>query len=356
MITLKQRVGAVAIDLGPFLWRLRPAPAPQGSTPPWVLIRNRGERLEPSPTGPGVRCDWRWTSDLHLPRVFPDLGRRLMRRALLDWPIALSGAAPASAGPPEVTFVIGHRGQDRLPLLLATLRSIAGQAGVSVEAVVVEQAARAECRGRLPGWVRYLHTPPPDAAMPYARAWAFNVGARAARGQLLVLHDNDMLVPREYARELLRRQREGHEVLNLKRFVFYLSPTQTERVTGAGDLDHAPDRVLQNAEAGGSVAVSRAAYEAIGGFDESFVGWGGEDNELWERAGTRVRYPFGYLPLVHLWHTAQPGKEDERSAPVRRYRELASRPTLQRIAELAARPWGSERGPFPPYEPGRPSA
>ena len=46
--------------------------------------------------------------------------------------------------------------------------------------------------GRLPDWVRYLHTPIPEG-MPYSRAWAFNVGARAGRGEVLVFHDNDML-------------------------------------------------------------------------------------------------------------------------------------------------------------------
>ncbi len=65
---------------------------------------------------------------------------------------------------------------------------------------------------------------------------------------------------------------------------------------------------MQNAEAGGSIALSRDAFHAIGGYDESFVGWGGEDNEFWERAQTRRVWPYGYLPFVHLWHAPQPEK------------------------------------------------
>ena len=66
--------------------------------------------------------------------------------------------------------------------------------------------------------------------------------------------------------------------------------------------------VLENALGGGSIALSRRVYEEIGGFDEEFVGWGGEDNEFWDRCLTRRIYPFAYLPLIHLWHELQPGK------------------------------------------------
>jgi GT2 family glycosyltransferase len=127
---------------------------------------------------------------------------------------------------------------------------------------------------------------------------------------MLVLHDNDMMVPADYAREILARAAQGYEVMNLKRFIFYLTETHTKEVLAdtAEYTDKPSEAIVQNLEGGGSVAIARDAFNRIGGMDESFVGWGGEDNEFWERAQTCRVWPYGYLPLVHLWHQPQPEK------------------------------------------------
>ena len=97
---------------------------------------------------------------------------------------------------------------------------------------------------------------------------------------------------------------------------------------------------MQNAEAGGSLAMARSAFFAIGGYDESFIGWGGEDNEFWERAQTRRVWPFGYLPMVHLWHAAQPRKTDPDNPTLRHYEALSRIAVDKRIAELRKREFG----------------
>ncbi|MEK6302309.1 MAG: galactosyltransferase-related protein [Acidobacteriota bacterium] len=333
--SLRQKLGAVVYDLPRFLWAMR-----SSSRAPWLLMRNRDERLVPSNDQRGVSCDWQWTSDLHVAKVFPRLGLRLMKRALRDWPIE-SRDEPAKQkvqASPALSFIIGHRGKERLPHLLATLRSIAAQRDVAFECIVVEQSISPEVRDQLPGWVRYVHTPLPYAEMPYSRAWAFNCGARAAQAEALVLHDNDMLVPVDYAKEIIGRVEEGYEVMNLKRFIFYLSEPDSSRTYAAGELAaaDAPVAIVQNA-LGGTIAVSREAYFAIGGLDESFVGWGGEDNEFWERAQTRSCWPFGYLPIVHLWHAPQAGKVTSDRSTAKRFEELSRVPVSERIADLAAK-------------------
>jgi len=296
--TIKQKVGAIIFDL-PRFFR------------PWVLMRNRNERLIANPVGRGVKCDWQWTSDLHIAKVFSSLGRLFMQRALRSYPIVLKNQPEKSSEAVDISFIIGHRGLGRLPNLLLVLKSIAAQIGVSLECIVVEQSLNEEIKASLPNWVRYIHTPLPNPDMPYNRSWALNVGARQAKGRLLVLHDNDFLVPQVYAQELMKEFSKGSEVIQLKRFIFYLSQKHTERILRENKLsvDEPPERIVQNLEAGGSVAVSPDAYFAIGGFDESFIGWGGEDNEFWDRAQTRKVCPYGYLPLVHLWHAAQPDKQ-----------------------------------------------
>jgi hypothetical protein len=344
--SVKQKLGAIVYDLPRFLWAMRPS-----NRHPWVFIRNRNERLSPvagrqSPVG--VACDWQSTSDLHLAKVFPQLGRRLMKRVLHDWPIE-SRDEPTTQKvkvSPALSFIIGHRGMDRLPHLLATLRTIAAQAGAAFECIVVEQSMIPEIRDRLPEWVRYVHTPLSYTDMPYSRAWAFNCGARAAQAEALVLHDNDMLVPVHYAREIIARLKDGYEVINVKRFIFYLGEAHSASVLeGTDQLEQrAPEAVMQNAEGGGSIAVTRKSYFAIGGLDESFLGWGGEDNEFWERAQTRRVWRYGYVPLIHLWHRAQTDKFNQLRSTADLLEMRTAIAPEERIVELRSREFGKRLG------------
>ena len=110
-------------------------------------------------------------------------------------------------------------------------------------------------------------------------------------------------------------------------------------------LDEAPEAIVQNLEAGGSVAITPEAYNRIGGMDESFIGWGGEDNEFWERAQTCKVWPYGYLPLVHLWHHSQPDKSNSNSFGKNHLYALSKTPVDIRIDALRNIPRGSASGP-----------
>ena len=105
----------------------------------YLSLANRRELLEPAPDGSGYACRWIHTSRLHAPLVQPSLGQRLLSRCLTDAPIGRRAAPDPFRGPPELSVLIGHRGTERLPLLLATLESLAAQQGVKLECLVIEQ-------------------------------------------------------------------------------------------------------------------------------------------------------------------------------------------------------------------------
>ncbi len=319
---------------------------------PWIRFCNRKDRLIIGMDGLGIQCDWEYTRPLHLCNVFPVAGRLLVRKAMDEWPIEFCKERAELPGSRlDVSFIIGHRGLERLPHLLLTLEAIAGQQDVSLECIVIEQDSQPLIQEYLPTWVQYIFTPPPVVAMPYCRSWAFNAAARTARGALLILHDNDLLVPASYAAEQLRWFRGGCEVINLKRFIFYMDarpslpmPLPATRLFARSAVEN----VLQNALGGGSVAIGRKTYEEIGGFDEDFVGWGGEDLEFWDRCLTRRVHQFAYLPLVHLRHESQPGKRAVNGNGLLTAELTDCRraiPAARRIAELTRRDWGRFSGP-----------
>jgi hypothetical protein len=302
----------------------------------YLSLANRSESLEAAPDGSGYACRWAFTSQLHAPLVQPRLGQRLLRRCLAAAPIDRSPALESSAGDPELSVLIGHRGLERLPLLLATLESLAAQENLRLECLVIEQDPQVRIASSLPPWVRHLHAPLADPAAPYNRSHTFNAGAREARAPVLLLHDNDMLVPRGYGRRILQRIAGGYSVVNPKRFIFYLEQQHSRQVVaGTADFAEQPAAyIVQNLEAGGSMAITAAAYRDLGGMDEAFCGWGGEDNEFWDRCLSLPTWIWGYEPIVHLWHSSQPLKQTADNPNILRAREVMAIPVQERISAL----------------------
>lgn len=342
---LRDMPGVVLRDLPRYRRQLH---APSSGSSGWLVLGNRGDRLLAAEAGMGVRCDWRDGTALHAPMVWPSLGHWLMQRALAEWPIALSPERPPAQAEalPEFTFVFAHAGIARLPQLLTTIRSIRAMTDCRLEILVIDQGTE-PVGAYLPAGVHYRHLDTGQLTPGWYKAWAYNVGARMARAPRLVFHDGDICVPRAYACELTRVFELGYEAASLQRFLFYLGPQDapSASLAGAWTPTRAPTLVYQHWK-GGTIAILREAFLSIGGFDEGFVDWGGEDDEFFDRCGSLRHCRDAYLPFLHLWHAPQSDRRqaDNRNIDTVLPQRLAM-PRDTRIAELLDRGFGDPSGP-----------
>jgi GT2 family glycosyltransferase len=303
----------------------------------YLEIRNRTEKLAAGPDNKGYVCLWPFTSKLHAASVWPYLGKRLLKEGLDNTSFIFRKNRIRDAYV-DLSIIVGHRGMERLPHLLCTLSSLAGQSGVSIECIVVEQDSERRIQKYLPPWVEYAFQGSKGGKEGYNRSAAFNFGAEIAKGRILLLHDNDMLVPETYCKEIRSIVEKGYQVVNPKRFVYYLTKRHSETIMESRRLMvNKPEYIVQNLEAGGSVAITKEAYLHIGGMDESFVGWGGEDNEFWWRCSILNKWIWGFAPILHLWHESQPLKGDESNDNLNRAKRCIGLNRQDRIKELKER-------------------
>lgn len=235
---------------------------------------------------------------------------------------------------------------DRRRNLCATLAWLARTPGCDV--VVVEQDRLPRLAGDLPHPAcRMLFAYNPG---PFNKSWGLNVGARAATGPVMVFSDADVVVDGMLARAIALC-RERYHVVKPYRHLVDLTPQETDRVR-AGAYDFQPERdrhAPPNREAvsevlalcGGMFAIRAEAFARLGGWDERFRGWGGEDDAFTYKV-QRARLPTVELDeraALHLWHPraeeatfGQPHYRGncELLARYRRYTD----PQLLRLAEV----------------------
>jgi glycosyltransferase involved in cell wall biosynthesis len=208
-----------------------------------------------------------------------------------------------------ITVVIPTR--DKAPLLARTLAALAVQevGDAAWEIVVVDDASSDETAAVLRGWVEKLggrlRAVRPERNL--GRAGARNFGARHARGRYLVFLDDDIVAPPDLLNAHLdelaggrRRGTIGYALTDpslLDAPHFHYLDTRAVAKLNPGP---APPRyfVTQNA------AVPRQIFLEVGGFDESFGGYGFEDMEIGFRlddAGVDFRTLTHPVPL-HVHH------------------------------------------------------
>ena len=214
----------------------------------------------------------------------------------------------------EVSVVIPHAGADRLPQLRASLAALRQIKEVG-EVIVVEMGEYAVAGSVAERWAdAHLFI---EHGGPFERARALNAGAALATREVVLWHDNDIVMPPEFVSravaELLQRRLD---YLIPYTSIKYLSEHDTDAVIRGerNPADCAPVNTLYSrrppSNSGALGLVRRTFLQRHGGLVEGFKGWGGEDN-AWNR---KVALLGRWAPTArqdqhvhHLYHAASGG-------------------------------------------------
>lgn len=228
---------------------------------------------------------------------------------------------------------------ERLSHLKLCLNSLRFSQNDFDEVVISDDGSSAET-------VKALHELLAEYDFPVRHVWqekkgfrvaaARNNGIRNAKGDYLIFFDCDFLILPGTVREHLNRaQRKYFVAGNCK----YLDENQTATVFQKGIsaellvklYDSLPEENLRREQRkfnrrtwlmrlrlispkkqslGGHFSIHREDIEYINGYDENFVGWGGEDEDLGIRlvmAGIYCRSAILDAKVLHTWHLRELG-------------------------------------------------
>jgi GT2 family glycosyltransferase len=258
---------------------------------------------------------------------------------LVAWSGSRRPPAPSGARP-AVAVVVPFRDRtptgSRLRNLLACLAALRDQSAdpSGYRVVVVEADSEARCGDVIRAAADdYLYLPAPGH---FNKAWAVNAGIvqRSAGAALICVLDADVLVDRDFvARNQARFRARGAQAHLPYRDALCLDEPSSSRAVAARVLEGAPEAspdqlrgVFLRRPPGHCVWVRRGLFDRVGGFDERFEGWGGEDLDFVFRldvVGAVDRYSD---PLLHLFHDRPQTQENGRRFYAGR-RLLSWRPT-----------------------------
>lgn len=178
-------------------------------------------------------------------------------------------------------------------------------------------------RTQLPG-AQVIVGEDPEHCRAFSKSVAVNRGVAKSSGDVLVIVDADGYLPAESvlycAAEIRNARRRGRRLWFMPYRKFYrLSNDATMRLLDSDlrnpyvfpeEID--PQDILNLSDANPTIAhrygaliqiMPREAFDIVGGWDERFRGWGGEDHAAM-RATDTLYGPHKTLPgrVFHLWH------------------------------------------------------
>lgn len=173
---------------------------------------------------------------------------------------------------------------------------------------------------------------------PFSRGVARNRAFSAAVGDAIIIADADTFVPLKSIVTALVHLDNGAPWVLPYDVYWNLDQATTERVLRHSPSHFSMDGIFQyehriEGSTAGTLIMRPAAFQAVGGYDERFVGWGYEDNAFALALDTLVG-PHATVQgsAYHLWHPRNEGDNfsqpfiDPNRALYERYRLAATSP------------------------------
>jgi hypothetical protein len=209
----------------------------------------------------------------------------------------------------HVAIVIPFRSSSDTPLRTANLRAVVGALERQqlprdqYSIILVEEAAETtvpdDLASEVDTFIRLPYTG------PFNKALALNTGVAAAPSDaVLCLLDGD-IAPDEHfvARNASRVATQPDEAHLPYSDMFCLLPEDSAAIRrGEQPGDSARSGYVITHPPGGCVFLTAALYRTVDGFDERFIGWGGEDRDFINRIEARTNVRRHPELLTHLHH------------------------------------------------------
>lgn len=176
-----------------------------------------------------------------------------------------------------------------------------------------------------------------DDHLTFNRGRALNLGVARTSASVLVLADADLWVPTDALQRAVANVDIASYVVPFRELIALDAVASERIVAGTMAVDHdwrteMPEHIeldWPRRSTGGLNVLRRDVFDAAGGFDPRFVGWGYEDSAFDIALSTLVGPPIWLdACAVHLWHPVDATRHDsglqaEGLALCRRYEEAS---------------------------------
>ena len=224
-------------------------------------------------------------------------------------------------GQPSLSVIVSCSADRYVPRLLRCLHAIHGQIGVNhanIEIVIsaVHRHGRSEKTTNLQHVAQQYNAKFVEGRYnnsAFNLAFSRNFGATHSNGEVLCFIDADIILDPEMVKFALAALTTANHVVSL---VAYMPKSTGMLAYQSTDVANfralVQDGKLGERGFGGCVFMYRSAFFAVGGYDEQFVGWGGEDTDMCrrlERMGVpqiNLTEKYGVLAMISGIHKSAP--------------------------------------------------
>jgi len=135
----------------------------------------------------------------------------------------------------------------------------------------------------------------------FNKSWGYNIGAKMAKYDNLLFIDNDIILSRQ-ALEIGFKLSSFVEGVRFYDRLYALSEAETRNLEASLDYPPKTNRILRDFSVpGGFFLIKKDLFYKIGGWDEEFEGWGGEDDAFTHKLSKHLVAAVT-IPAYHLNH------------------------------------------------------